>query len=151
MQNCCSCVGMPNCVATGSVAISICISSTGVAVLTAVMLRLGLLMPVVLLLIFFANELVISDTHAHLPPPPHTHHISHTPHISLSVSLSHTHTHPLSLSVTHTHTHTHTHTPHKDSEVDILDPICFPFVYSYTPLLCPVSYTHLTLPTRRTV
>ena len=60
---------------------------------------------------------------------------------SLSLSLSHTHTHTLSLSHTHTHTrslslsHTHTH----------------PYTHTHTHTHTPVSYTHLTLPTRMVV
>ena len=60
---------------------------------------------------------------------------------SLSLSLSHAHTHTHKLH-THTHMHTHTHThPHNACTHTCM----------HARTLCPVSYTHLTLPTMAVV
>ena len=68
--------------------------------------------------------LCLSHSHAHTYTHSETHTHTHTHiHTHTTPPPTHTHTHTYTHTHTHSHTHTHTHTP--------------------------VSYTHLTLPTRR--
>ena len=65
--------------------------------------------------------LALPTLHPYLPPPPHTHTRTHTDTRTQTQTDRHRQTDKQTDRQTHTHTHTHT----------------------------PVSYTHLTLPTRR--